>query len=144
MKVVDVLRAKGSKVVTIGPDTSLTVALRRLNGAGIGALVVSADGARIDGILSERDIVRALTDRGPALLDCRVADVMTTAVTTCAPDDPLMHVMGEMTRRRIRHLPVLDERRLAGIVSIGDIVKARLEELELETSVLRDAYLVHR
>lgn len=141
MKVADVLRSKGSAVETVGPERSLEVVLHRLKTGGIGALVVSADGERIDGIVSERDIVRGLADRGARLLECSVSDVMTKRVTTCRPDDPLTHVMAEMTRRRIRHLPVVDGDRLAGIISIGDVVKARVEELQLEASVLREAYL---
>jgi CBS domain-containing protein len=142
MKVADILRAKGSAVVTVGPDTGVAVALHRLKTGGIGALVVSADGERIDGILSERDIVHGLADRGAGLLDCRVRDVMEKHVATCRADDTLQHVMGEMTRRRVRHLPVVGEGgRVAGMISIGDIVKARFEELELEANVLREAYL---
>ena len=141
MKVADILRAKGSAVTTVGPDTSVVVALHRLKTGGIGALVVSADGERIDGIVSERDVVRGLAERGARILDCTVRDLMTKHVTTCGPDDPLQHVMAEMTRRRVRHLPVVEAEQLRGIISIGDIVKARLEELELETHVLRDAYL---
>jgi CBS domain-containing protein len=141
MKVADILRVKGSTVVTVGPDTSITMALHRLKTGGIGALIVSTDGGRIDGIVSERDIVRGLADRGARLLECTVHDVMTKHVATCAPGDPLQHVMGEMTRRRVRHLPVVEGERLIGIISIGDVVKARLEELELETNVLREGYL---
>ena len=141
MKVADILRVKGSAVSTVGPDTSVVVALHRLKTGGIGALVISADGERIEGLLSERDIVRGLADRGAQLLDLNVRDVMTKHVITCSPDDVLPLVMSEMTRRRVRHLPVVESDRLVGIISIGDIVKARLEELELETNVLRDAYL---
>lgn len=141
MKVTDVLRTKGEAVVTAAPDTSVMVALHRLKSEGIGALVVSRDGRRIDGILSERDVVLGLADRGPRLLDAVVGDVMTKHVATCAPDDPLTKVMAEMTRRRVRHLPVVADGALAGMISIGDVVKARLEELELEANVLRDAYL---
>ena len=141
MKVSDVLRSKGSAVTTVRPDSTIEIALHRLKTGGIGSLVVSEDGERVVGILSERDIVRGLADRRGALLDCRVADVMTKHVVTCAPDDRLPHIMGEMTRHRVRHLPVVEDRRLVGIISIGDVVKARLEELELETTVLREAYL---
>jgi CBS domain-containing protein len=141
MKVADVLRAKGSIVMTVTPDTTLVLALHRLKTGGIGALVVVDGDERIQGIHTERDIVRGLTDQGAPLLDRSVGQVMTKGVTTCAPEDPLQHVMAEMTRRRIRHLPVVHAGRLAGIISIGDVVKARLEELELETHVLRDAYL---
>lgn len=141
MKVSDVLRSKGSAVTTVRRDCTIAIAVHRLKADGIGSLVVSEDGERVDGILSERDIVRGLADRGAAALHCRVADLMTRHVVTCAPDDLLPLIMGEMTRHRMRHLPVVEGRRLVGIISIGDVVKARLEELELETTVLREAYL---
>jgi CBS domain-containing protein len=141
MKVADVLRAKGAAVQTASPDTSVVVALHRLKSEGIGALVVSRDGAEIEGILSERDVVRALTDRGARLLDASVGEIMTKHVTTCTPDDHLTAVMAEMTRRRVRHLPVVADGKLAGMISIGDVVKSRLEELELEANVLREVYL---
>ncbi|MBU6507069.1 MAG: CBS domain-containing protein, partial [Alphaproteobacteria bacterium] len=101
------------------------------------ALVVSADGHRLDGILSERDIVHALADRGTAVLDLRVDELMTRRVVSCTPTDTIAELMGEMTRRRIRHLPVVDRGRLVGLVSIGDVVKNRLEEMEFETTSLR-------
>jgi CBS domain-containing protein len=141
MKVAEVLRSKGSTVVTARPDTPIVVALHKLKSEGIGALVVTRDGEHIDGILSERDVVRGLTDRGARLLDGAVGDVMTKSVATCAPDDHLTAVMAEMTRRRVRHLPVVEGGRLAGMISIGDVVKARLEDLELEANVLREVYL---
>jgi CBS domain-containing protein len=140
MHVHDLLAAKGHDVVTVGPDTSVALAVSMLRTHGIGALVVSGDGSSVDGILSERDIVRALGSRGDVLLALRVADVMTRAVTTCSPDDSVKRVMAQMTQLRVRHLPVVRDGRLVGIVSIGDVVKNRLEEMELETGVLRDAY----
>ncbi|MDE1902228.1 MAG: CBS domain-containing protein [Alphaproteobacteria bacterium] len=137
MNVNDILKAKGRDVATVAPDATVTDAARLLHRRGIGALVVSADGNRLDGILSERDIVHALSAQGAAVLDRRVAELMTRRVVTCTPNDTIAELMGEMTRRRIRHLPVVDRGRLAGLVSIGDVVKSRLEEMESETTSLR-------
>ena len=137
MNVNDILKAKGRDVATVAPDATVTEAVRLLHRRGIGALVVSADGNRLDGILSERDIVHALASRGASVLDMRVAELMTRRVVTCTPNDTIAELMGEMTRRRIRHLPVVDRGRLAGLVSIGDVVKNRLEEMESETTSLR-------
>ncbi|HEV2264657.1 MAG TPA: CBS domain-containing protein [Stellaceae bacterium] len=137
MNVNDILKAKGREVATVAPDATVADAVRLLHGRGIGALVVSADTNRLDGILSERDIVHALAERGVTVLDMRVAELMTRRVVTCAPNDTIAELMGEMTRRRIRHLPVVDRGRLAGLVSIGDVVKNRLEEMESETTSLR-------
>lgn len=137
MNVNDILKAKGREVATVAPDATVADAVRLLHGRGIGALVVSADTNRLDGILSERDIVHALAERGVTVLDMRVAELMTRRVVTCAPNDTIAELMGEMTRRRIRHLPVVDHGRLAGLVSIGDVVKNRLEEMESETTSLR-------
>lgn len=137
MNVEAILKAKGRQVATIAPDATISDAVRQLHTMGIGALVVSPDSNRLDGILSERDIVHALADRGTALLDMRVAELMTRRVVTCAPTDTIAELMGEMTRRRIRHLPVVDRGHLVGLVSIGDVVKNRLEEMEFETTSLR-------
>ena len=137
MNVNDILKAKGCEVAIVAPDTTVTEAVRLLHRRGIGALVISADGNRLDGILSERDIVHALAAHGAAVLDRRVAELMTRRVVTCTPNDTIAELMGEMTRRRIRHLPVVDRGRLAGLVSIGDVVKNRLEEMESETTSLR-------
>ncbi|HVL27115.1 MAG TPA: CBS domain-containing protein [Acidimicrobiales bacterium] len=145
MKVRSILKAKGSAVETISPEADLRLVLHKLSALGIGALVVSPDGKAVEGTISERDIVRGINRHGAGLLDLRVRDVMSRRVPTCTPDDVLPHVMAEMTRTRHRHVPVVDERgHLCGIVSIGDLVKHRLEEMELETSVLRDAYIALR
>jgi CBS domain-containing protein len=143
MKVRDILAAKGRRTVTIRPDATIATAVHRLALERIGALVVSEDGDGIAGILSERDIVRALAQEGGAIMgiDRRVSEIMTVGVSTCRPEDNVKTIMAEMTRRRFRHLPVLEDGRLAGIVSIGDVVKSRLEEMELETVVLREAYI---
>jgi len=144
MKVESLLQAKGRHVETIAPDAQLRFAVHKLTTNNIGALVVSTDGAHVEGVLTERDVVRALGRQGTGLLDERVSSVMSRSVPFCSPDDTLTTVMGQMTRTRNRHLPVVDEGRLRGIVSIGDVVKNRLEELELEANVLRDAYLTRR
>ena len=143
MKVQAMLSAKGHEVATTLPETVISTVIRKLKLEGVGALVVSEDGDHVVGIISERDVVRGLAEHGAELLDMRVADLMTRNVKTCSPEDDLKHVMTEMTRSRIRHLPVTEDGRLCGIVSIGDVVKTRLDELETETSVLRD-YIVGR
>jgi CBS domain-containing protein len=140
MKIAEVLRAKGRTVATIHPEQSVGSAIAEMKRRGVGALVVTRDGSHLIGILSERDVVRALVD-DPAVLGRRVADIMTTTVVTCTPDDTVTHAMALMTHRRHRHLPVVVDDRLDGIVSIGDLVKARLEELELESRVLRDVFI---
>ncbi len=141
MKVRDMLRAKGDHVETILPDATVTMAVHKLVANNIGALVVSVDGAEVLGVFSERDVVRALARQGAQLLELRVRDVMSRGTPWCAPDDPLSRVMAEMTRSRNRHLPVVDDGRLQGLVSIGDVVKHRMEEIELQSNVLRDAYI---
>jgi CBS domain-containing protein len=141
MKVSSILKGKGSNVVTVRPDTSLASAIRELTEKGIGALVVSEDGRSVLGLISERDIVQALARFGPLRLDWRVSDVMMRHVVTCHQDDPVTKVMDLMTRYRVRHLPVVDEGQLRGLVSIGDVVKHRLDELETETNVLREAFI---
>jgi CBS domain-containing protein len=145
MLVEDLLKAKGHEVETISPDATAVSALSRLTAKGIGALVVSADGETVQGMVSERDLVRAATRYGARLFEMNVSDVMSRGTPRCAAGDGVRHVMAVMTRSRCRHIPVVDAGgRLAGLVSIGDVVKQRLEELELETVVLRDRYLASR
>jgi CBS domain-containing protein len=138
MNVETILRTKGRDVATIGPEATIGEAVQRLGARGIGALVVSQDGTQVDGILSERDVVRGLADRGAALLSERVGDLMTRRVHSCAPEDAVEDLMGMMTQKRIRHLPVVKDDALCGIVSIGDVVKYRLDEIEFEASSLRN------
>ena len=140
MKIAEILKAKGRAVATIHPEQSVATAVREMRFREVGALVVTTDGVRLVGIVSERDVVRALVDE-PNVVGRRVGDIMTTALITCTPDQTVTHAMAVMTARRHRHLPVLEGNQLAGIVSIGDLVKARLEELEFESNVLRDAFL---
>lgn len=141
MNVQAMLALKGDRVVTARPETSISELIRTMAEERIGAIVVSRDGARIDGIVSERDVVRALMERGTTLLDLPAREIMTRRVRTCTPEADVKDVMQEMTRGRIRHLPVVEEDRLCGIISIGDVVKNRLDDLETETTVLRE-YIV--
>jgi CBS domain-containing protein len=138
MKVESILSSKGRNVTTIAPDVRIATAVALLRRHAIGALVVSRDGAAIDGILSERDIVIALADHGAATLDLRVDALMSREVITCRRDDAVADLAALMTERRIRHLPVVDRGALAGIVSIGDVVKHRIDEVEGEASSMRE------
>ncbi|MCG8359017.1 MAG: CBS domain-containing protein [Kiloniellales bacterium] len=138
MNVDAILADKGTKVATTRPDATIATVVGLLKLEGIGALLVSEDGKSIDGIISERDIVRGLAEHGAALLELKVSSLMTANVKTCARDTKVTDAMAEMTRSRIRHLPVIEDSALVGVISIGDVVKNRLQELETETSVLRD------
>lgn len=144
MSVGEILKAKGSDVETIAGDATVGEAVARLRDNEIGALVVSSDGRTVDGVLSERDVVAGLADDGGDILGRKVEDVMTKRVATCSPEDGVEKVMLEMTQMRARHFPVVEEGRLVGIVSIGDVVKNRLDEVELEKNVLRDSYIAGR
>ena len=137
MNVETILRNKGNRVATIHSDATIADAVESLRRQGIGALVVSDDGDSVDGILSERDIVAALANDGASLLSRPVAEVMTRTVLTCDPQDTVAELMAEMTNRRIRHFPVVEDGKLCGIVSIGDVVKSRLDEIEFEASSMR-------
>jgi CBS domain-containing protein len=136
MRLTDVLRGKADGVVTVPPETDVTALLAVLAEHGIGAAVVSTDGQRLDGIVSERDVVRAIAARGPGVLHEPVSAICTTDVHSCAPDVQLDDLMRVMTERRIRHVPVVADGVLVGIVSIGDVVKRRLGELEDERTAL--------
>jgi CBS domain-containing protein len=138
MQVSVLLQGKGSEVVTIGPEASVADAVAALAEHRIGALVVSGDGSRIDGILSERDIVRALAARGASTIDLTARELMSAEVVTCQPDTTVEELMGVMTDNRIRHVPVVVDGRVAGLVSIGDVVKDRISALEHETKALHD------
>jgi CBS domain-containing protein len=137
MDVNTILRNKGREVATIHSGATIERAVALLRTRGIGALVVSDDGESVDGIISERDIVEALAQHGGDLLTMRVDEVMTRTVVTCEPEDSVAELMAEMTNRRIRHFPVMDDGRLFGIVSIGDLVKSRLDEIEYEAHSMR-------
>lgn len=136
MRISDVLRIKGDRVITVTPDTNVAGLLRVLAEHGIGAVVVSPDGAAIAGIVSERDVVRAIADRGADVLTEPVTRIATSSVRTVTPEVSLEEVERLMTDGRFRHVPVLVDGRLGGVVSIGDVVKNRMDELESERSEL--------
>lgn len=137
MNVDAILRAKGARVETARPDWTVLQAVQKLTEIGVGALVVSTDGRRITGIISERDVMRQIASGGTATLDKRVDEVMVSKVITCTRSDTVTHLMTVMTEKRIRHLPVVDDGLMVGIVSIGDVVKRRIEETEFEAEALR-------
>ncbi|MBV9088845.1 MAG: CBS domain-containing protein [Mycobacteriaceae bacterium] len=139
MRIADVLRNKGSAVATISPDTTVTELLAGLAEHNIGAMVVvGADG--VQGIVSERDVVRRLNELGAGVLALPVSRIMTSVVVTCAPGDSVDSLSGLMTNNRVRHVPVMADGELTGIVSIGDVVKTRMEELQAEQAQLQ-AYI---
>ncbi|KAA9149999.1 CBS domain-containing protein [Amycolatopsis acidicola] len=141
MRIADLLRTKGSAVATVTPQTTVAELLAGLSEHNIGAMVVlGPDG--LAGIVSERDVVRKLHERGAALLGQPVAEIMTTVVATCSPRDSVDDLSVLMTQRRVRHVPVLEDGTLTGIVSIGDVVKTRMEELETTQQQLQ-AYIAH-
>ncbi len=138
MIVKNILAGKGSDVVTINPTAEIIAAVKLIAERGIGAVVVLGADHRIVGILSERDIVQALAEHGAAVLSEPVSQMMTREVTTCSEEDTIGDLMGRMTTGRFRHLPVVRQGKLIGIVSIGDVVKARVEEIDHESKTLRD------
>ncbi|OFJ51950.1 CBS domain-containing protein [Mycolicibacterium grossiae] len=137
MRISDVLKSKGAGVLTVAPDATLGTLLGCLVTRNVGALVV-VDAGRPVGIVSERDVVRHLHARGAGLLDLTVADIMSTHVVTCAPGDSVDALSALMTTHRVRHVPVVDDGALAGIVSIGDVVKTRMSELEQQQEHLEN------
>lgn len=139
MTVATLLKTKPGDVRTIRPWASVAEAVRLLGGPPrVGALVVTGEGGAVQGIVGEREIVRGLSGHGGGLLAVAVENVMSTRIPTCTPEDTLDAVMRTMTASRFRHIPVLRDRRLVGLVSIGDVVRARLKDTELEAAVLRD------
>ena len=138
MNVKHILSRKGHDVLTIEPTATLAAAVKMLAERRVGALVVTGAGDRIAGIISERDIVRVLGEKGTAVLDAPVAETMTRKVVTCGESDTIVEIMEQMTAGKFRHVPVAEQGRAVGIVSIGDVVKARLEELQQEHDALRD------
>ena len=137
MTVRAILDAKGRQVVSIGADAKLSSAVKTLSERRIGALLVMA-GGKIEGILSERDIVRELGERGPAVLDEPVRVAMTAKVMTCRRSDTVAYLMEQMTQGKFRHLPVVEDGQVVGLISIGDVVKHRVMEYESEQEALRD------
>ena len=138
MKVSDIIQTKGSVVKTVRPESSARELAVRLHADQIGAMVVSSDGKSIDGIVTERDLAYGLAAHGRDLPTIAVSRIMTNVVVVCSPEDSITHVMKVMTQRRVRHLPVKQHDQLVGIISIGDVLKHRLDELELEANVMRD------
>lgn len=138
MKVSDVLKEKGARVMTLRPNEAVSELVQRLRAERVGAFVVSEDGRQMSGIVSERDVVGCVAKHGRSAPDVRVAEIMSKNVITCAPSDSLTAIARKMTENRIRHLPVVEGGSLAGMISIGDVVKLRLAEMELEANVLRD------
>jgi CBS domain-containing protein len=144
MRVADILRIKGSTVKTVTPDETALELSEKLRTAQIGAMIVSDDGTSIDGIISERDLAYGLASHGRELPRIAVSKLMTKVVLVCSPEDSITDVMKLMTQRRIRHLPVKDGAQLVGIISIGDVLKHRLGEVQLEANVLRDYAMAAR
>lgn len=138
MQISQLLKRKDREVTTIDGAQSVRTAIALLAEKGIGALVVSSDGRRVDGIVSERDVARGLHTRGAELLTDPISSVMTAEVHTCGPDAGVQDLARTMTVRRVRHVPVVEDGVLVGIVSIGDVVKARLDQLEEERQQLVD------
>ena len=136
MQVRDVLRKKGRGVATVAPDATVSELLGRLAENNVGALVVTSEDGRVRGIVSERDVVRALHRHGIGLLAQPISTIMTSQVTTAAPHDSVESLARVMTDARVRHLPVVEDGRLTGIVSIGDVVKNRIDQLESERESL--------
>jgi CBS domain-containing protein len=141
MKIAAILETKGHTVHSVLPWLTVAEVVERLGRLGVGAVLVCDENKEIKGIVSERDIVRALRRHGGALLSMPVSEVMTSYVETCDPDETVAHAMARMTAGRYRHLPVVSGGRLVGMVSIGDLVKNRVREMEMETGVLRDAVI---
>ncbi len=138
MNVKAILAAKGGEIVCIEPTADLAAASQLLSANRIGAVLIRGAGGHIAGILSERDIVRALSEHGAAALSLPVGQVMTREVATCAEDETIASIMERMTAGKFRHMPVVTKGKLIGLVSIGDVVKQRVEEIERESDALRD------
>jgi CBS domain-containing protein len=138
MKVSDILQIKGADVKMVRPDMSARELAVRLHAEQIGAMIVSSDGWSIDGIVSERDLAYGLAAYGSELPTLPLSKLMAKTVIECSPDDSINHVTKLMTQRRVRHLPLKEGGQLVGIISIGDVLEHRLDELELEANVMRD------
>ena len=138
MHVAAILKDKGHAVETVGTEATVMDVAARLSAMRIGAVVVTDSDGGVAGIISERDIIRVVGKHGAGALDWPVAEVMTKAVMTCREADTIDQLMSVMTERRFRHLPVLENGKLAGIVSIGDVVKHRVAEVEFEANLMRD------
>lgn len=140
MSVQEILSKKGEEVTTARPDITVETAAHVMRASKIGAVVISHDGETLDGLITERDIVNGLVQHGCDVLSMTVDEVMQNYPATCAPDESLATVMSDMTRRKTRHVIAVEAGRIRGIVSIGDIVKQRMDELQLEVDALRTRY----
>lgn len=144
MKMQSILNAKGSQVFTAPPGTKVSTIAHRMKLERVGAVVIAKDDGAFLGIITERDILSGMVDHGTDIFDIRAVDLMSRESPTCTRDDNIKHVMAVMTQRRVRHVPVMDGGRLVGLVSIGDLVKNRVAEMEAEANVLRDFAIVAR
>jgi CBS domain-containing protein len=138
MRIADILEHKGTQVLTVTPEISVARVVERLRTARVGAFVVSRDGVHLDGILTERDIVAGLSRHGDGLLALPASSIMSEPVVTCAAHDSVEHVLAEMTKLWVRHVPVIELGRLCGIISMGDVMKAFVDESAPDVEVLRD------
>ncbi len=138
MNVASILKGKGANIITASEDDTIASIAGLLNEHGIGAILVTGNDAEVLGVISERDIVRELAKSGSGCLKMNASAIMTTNVITCAPSDTIDEVMSLMTTKRIRHLPVMEDRKLCGFISIGDVVKNRMDEVEREAAAMRD------
>ena len=145
MIVQSILRSKkNSQVLTIRPEDSVLKLVQLLRLEGVGAMIVSRDGRSLEGVVSERDIAHALAAEGNKLLTMPVSAIMTREIITCSPNDTIAHVTHLMTERRVRHVPVVKDDELVGVISIGDVLKHRVDEVQFEAAVLRDIAVASR
>ncbi len=138
MKILDILQQKSDDVETLRIGQSVGVAMKILIDKGVGAVVVCNSNGGVVGILSERDIIRIITRKGPAAVGQEVSEAMTSKVISCSPDNTGKEVMAVMTQKRFRHMPVISNGKLIGVISIGDVVKSQLTDRDLEVNVVRD------
>ena len=144
MTVANILKDKRTAVLWVPPSLSVGALAERLRSSGLGVMIVSNDGESLMGLISERDIAHGLAVHGAALLSLKASDLMTRSVITCAPGDSVADIARIMTMRRIRHIPVVEGGKVVGVISIGDVLKSRISEIELEANVLRDLAVAHR
>ncbi len=144
MQVDNILKSKRPAVLWVSPVMTIGEVAERLRSTDVGALIVSNDGEALHGLISERDIAQGLAVHGAALLSLKVQDLMTRSVISCSPEDNIAEIARIMTMRRIRHIPVVENGRVVGVISIGDVLKSRISEIELEANVLRDLAVARR
>jgi len=144
MTIANILKGKHTAVLWVPPALAVGAAAERLRSANVGVMIVSNDGESVLGLISERDIAHGLAVHGAALPSLKVSDLMARSVITCTPEDSVAEIARIMTMRRIRHIPVTDGGKVVGVVSIGDVLKSRISEVELEANLLRDLAVAHR